>query len=118
MDSENKNIDISNILILISICISSIIFGIIGYITYNNSYDAFISFIGLIFLTYSSISLFYTFLKKKEYSNNEFNTNFGLDVSAIVISLMITIYFGIKSFFNKKKISVNSVNSVNYRRNY
>lgn len=113
MVSENNNIDISNIILLISICICSIICGIIGYITYNYSYDAFISFIGLIFLTYSSISLFYTLLKKNEYSYNEFNTNFGLDISAIVISLIITIYFGIKSVFNKKKKFNNNINSAN-----
>jgi len=109
MSFNNK--DISNVFIIIIVCIISILFGIFGYLSYNKSNESFIAFIGLIFLIYSSIGLIYTLLHKNEYSDIEFNINFGMDISVLFISIILCIYFGVKSFFVYS-------NHNNYHNNY
>ena len=95
--SEKHEID--DIIIIIVVCISSVIVGIIGIFTYYKSYEAFIGYLGVLFLTYATISLIYTFLNRSDYSISEYNVNLGLDITAVFITLVITIFFTIKSFF-------------------
>ena len=111
MSSNNK--DITNVFIIIIVCVISILFGIFGYLSYNKSSESFIAFLGLIFLIYSSIGLIYTLLHKNEYSDIEFNINFGMDISIIIISIILCIYFGVKSFF-----VYSHHNNYSYRNNY
>jgi len=95
----NEKHEIDDIIIIIVVCISSVIVGIIGIFTYYKSYEAFIAYIGVLFLTYATISLIYTFLNKSDYSVSEYNINLGLDITAILITLILTIFFTIKSFY-------------------
>jgi purine-cytosine permease-like protein len=95
---EEKH-EIGDIAIIIIVCIAAVIIGIVGVYTYYKSYEAFIAYIGVIFLTYSTISLVYTFLNKSDYDVNEYNINLGLDITAVFISLILTIFFSIKSFY-------------------
>lgn len=98
-----KKHDIDDLFIIISVCIVAVILGIIGIYALYKSYDAFISYIGMIFLLYSTISLIYTFLNKSKYDISEYNVNLGLDISAIIISLLLSVFFGIKSFYNRSE---------------
>ena len=104
MSSDSK--DITNVFIIIIVSVISILFGIFGYLSYNKFSESFIAFISLILLIYSSISLVYTLLQKKYYSNTEFNINFGMDISIILISVILCIFFGIKSFLIKSEPNV------------
>lgn len=97
---EEKH-NINDILIIISMFIIAIIIGVIGVFTIYKSYEAFIAYIGVIFLTYSTISLVYTLLNKSVYEVTEYNINIGLDISAVFISLVLVIFFSIKSFYIK-----------------
>ena len=94
---EEKH-EITDIAIIIIVCIAAVIIGVIGVYTYYKSYEAFIAYIGVIFLTYATISLVYTFINKSKYDVLEYNINLGLDITAVFISLMLTIFFSIKSF--------------------
>tara|TARA_Y100000389_G_C17427404_1_gene500400 strand:+ start:399 stop:740 length:342 start_codon:yes stop_codon:yes gene_type:complete len=94
-----KKHDIDDLFIVITICIVAAILGIIGIYSLYKSYEAFIAYIGFIFLLYSTISLIYTFLHKSKYNTSEYNLNLGLDVTAIIVSLYLTVFFGIKSFY-------------------
>ena len=95
-----KKHEIDDIFIIVAVCIAAIILGIIGIYALYKSYEAFISYIGVIFLIYSTISLIYTFLNKSSYDISEYNLNLGLDIIAIIISLLLTIIFGVKSFYS------------------
>ena len=94
--------EINDIVIIIIVCITAVITGLIGIYTYYKSYEAFIGYIGVLFLTYSTISLIYTFLNKSIYSVTEYNVNLGLDITAVFITLILTIFFTIKSFLTIK----------------
>jgi purine-cytosine permease-like protein len=91
--------EITDIVIIIIVCITAVVVGIIGVYTYYKSYEAFIGYLGVLFLTYATISLLYTFLNRSDYSVAEYNINLGLDITAVFITLVITIFFTIKSFF-------------------
>ena len=95
-----KKHEIDDIFIIVAVCIAAIILSIIGIYALFKSYEAFISYIGVIFLIYSTISLIYTFLNKSSYDISEYNLNLGLDIIAIIISLLLTIIFGVKSFYS------------------
>jgi purine-cytosine permease-like protein len=95
---EEKH-EITDIAIIIIVCLAAVIIGVIGVYTYYKSYEAFIAYISTIFLTYSTISLVYTFLNKSDYEVNEYNINLGLDITAVFIALCLTIFFSIKSFY-------------------
>ena len=116
----NKKHEIDDIIIIIVVCISAVIVGIIGIFTYYKSYEAFIAYIGVLFLTYSTISLIYTFLNKSNYSVSEYNINLGLDITAIIITLILTILFTIKSFFvyNSNQVMYNTNMRVNSQQQY
>ena len=91
--------EITDIVIIIIVCITAVVVGIIGVYTYYKSYEAFIGYLGILFLTYATISLIYTFLNRSDYSISEYNVNLGLDITAVFITLVITIFFTIKAFF-------------------
>ena len=96
--------EITDIVIIITVCIAAVVIGIIGVYTYYKSYEAFIGYIGVLFLTYSTISLIYTFLNRSDYSVAEYNVNLGLDITAVFVTLIITIFFTIKSFFTTEAL--------------
>jgi purine-cytosine permease-like protein len=100
----NEKHEINDIVIIITVCITAVVVGIIGVYTYYKSYEAFIGYLGVLFLTYSTISLIYTFLNKSDYSIAEYNVNLGLDITAVFITLVITIFFTIKAFFATEPI--------------
>tara|TARA_X000000368_G_C22668102_1_gene552675 strand:+ start:199 stop:561 length:363 start_codon:yes stop_codon:yes gene_type:complete len=116
--SEKHEID--DIIIIIVVCISAVIVGIIGIFTYYKSYEAFIAYIGVLFLTYATISLIYTFLNKSDYSVSEYNINLGLDITAVVVTLILTILFTIKSFFvyNSNEVMYNTNMPVHSQQRY
>tara|TARA_B110000046_G_scaffold1033_1_gene1169 strand:- start:275 stop:643 length:369 start_codon:yes stop_codon:yes gene_type:complete len=91
--------EITDIVVIIIVCITAVVVGIIGVYTYYKSYEAFIGYLGILFLTYATISLIYTFLNRSDYSISEYNVNLGLDITAVFITLVITIFFTIKAFF-------------------
>ena len=95
---EDKH-NVTDILIFIVVFIVAIIIAIIGIYTYYTSYEAFIAYIGITFLTYATISLIYIILNKENYDVTEYNINFGLDITAIFITLILTIIFSIKAFY-------------------
>jgi purine-cytosine permease-like protein len=95
---EDKH-NVTDILIIIVVFIVAIIIAIIGIYTYYKSYEAFIAYIGITFLTYSTISLIYTILNKGNFDVTEYNINFGLDITAVCITLILTIVFSIKAFY-------------------
>lgn len=94
---ENTVIDVIYFLVICLICI---VIGVIGLYTYSKSNEAFISFLGMLFLVYACISLTYTLMKKDMYDNTQFSVNVGVDIFALFISLCIMVYFGVKSYFN------------------
>ena len=96
----NEKHGIIDIVIIITVCIAAVIIGIIGIYTFYKSYEVFLSYIGVLFLTYATISLIYTFLNKSNYSVSEYNINLGLDITAVFVTLVITVFFTIKSFLN------------------
>ena len=100
----NEKHKITDIVIIITVFIAAVVIGIIGVYTYHKSYEAFIAYLGVIFLTYATISLIYTFLNKSDYSISEYNLNLGLDITAVFITLVITIVFTIKSFYTNQPV--------------
>ena len=96
--------EITDIVIIITVCITAVVVGIIGVYTYYKSYEAFIGFLGVLFLTYATIRIIYTFLNRSDYSVAEYNVNLGLDITAVFITLVITIFFTIKSFFANEPV--------------
>lgn len=78
------------------------IIGIFLYFTYTSSYDAFLSYIGLLFVVYATISLSYTLIKKNMYAEYEFKINLITDIFALILAFIIMAYFGIKAYFYMK----------------
>ena len=78
------------------------ILGIFLYLTYATSYEAFISYVGLLFVVYATISLSYTLIKKNMYADYEFKVNLITDIFALILSFIIMAYFGIKAYFYVK----------------
>ena len=100
----NEKHEITDIVIIITVCITAVVVGVIGVYTYHKSYEAFIGYLGVVFLTYATISLIYTFLNRSDYSVAEYNVNLGLDITAVFITLIITIFFTIKSFLASEPV--------------
>lgn len=96
MDGKNNVMEVVYFIVL---CIICAVLGVIGFYTYNKSYDAFISFLGMVFLVYASISLVYTLMKKEMYDSTQFNVNVGVDIFALFVAFSLMSYFGVKSFF-------------------
>jgi arginine exporter protein ArgO len=78
------------------------ILGIFLYLTYTTSYEAFISYVGLLFVVYATISLSYTLIKKNMYKEYEFKVNLITDIFALILAFIIMSYFGIKAYFYVK----------------
>lgn len=88
-----------NIVLLVIGLVVACIIGVFLYFTYSNSYDAFISYIGFLFLIYSAISMSYTLIKKNMYSVEQYKVNLITDIFALIMSFIIMSYFGVKAYF-------------------
>lgn len=77
----------------------SCLLGIFLYLSFSSSYEAFISYIGLMFLVYATISLSYTLIKKNMYAEYEYKVNLIVDIFALTLAFIIMFYFGVSAYF-------------------